>query len=461
MPLLSAYIVPHPPLIVPAIGKGEESKIAKTVESYEEVARRIGRLRPDTIVLVSPHSILYADYFHLSPGAGAEGDFGQFRAPGERFSVKYDQTLSAAIAAAAGRAGIPAGGLGEKNRRLDHGTMVPLHFVNRQDQDYELVRISVSGLPPLVHYRFGKCLAEAILNSGKRVVLIASGDLSHKLKSDGPYGYATEGPAFDRSITEAMASADFGRFLMFDEDFCEAAGECGLRSFTIMAGALDGLRIKSELLSYEGPFGVGYAVAAYDVLGEDGSRRFDLSYERGRSEQLAERRENEDAHVRLARETLEHYVMHRRRIARPAGLSAELTDRRAGVFVSLKLDGRLRGCIGTIAATTGCVADEIIQNAVSAGTRDPRFEPVRADELARLVYSVDVLGDAEPVGSVAGLDPKRYGVIVRKGIKSGLLLPNLEGVDSVEDQVSIALQKGGIDPEESYAIERFEVVRHH
>ncbi len=461
MPLLAAFIVPHPPLIVPAVGKGEEQKIKKTIDSYLEVAHRIERMKPETIVLVSPHSILYADYFHVSPGAGAEGDLSHFRAPGERYAVKYDQALAAAISAAAGREGIPAGGLGEKNRRLDHGTMVPLHFVNRHYQDCELVRVSVSGLSPLVHYRFGKCLAEAIENSGKRVVLIASGDLSHKLKSDGPYGFASEGPAFDKEVTDAMASAEFGRFLQFDEDFCEAAGECGLRSFTIMAGALDGCQVRSELLSYEGPFGVGYAVAAYDILGPDPARRFDLVHERKERERLAASKAHEDAHVKLARETLEQYVLHHRRIIRPTGLPADLTDVKAGVFVSLKLDGRLRGCIGTISATTACVADEIIQNAVSAGTRDPRFDPVRADELPRLVYSVDVLGAAEPVASKAQLDPQKYGVIVRKGTRSGLLLPHLEGINTVEEQLSIALQKGGIDPDDAYAIERFEVVRHH
>jgi len=461
MSLLAAFIVPHPPLIVPAVGKGEERKIQKTIDAYLEVARRIERMKPETIVLISPHAILFADYFHISPGTGAEGDLSQFRVPEERFTVKYDQALTAAIAAAAGREGIPAGGLGEKNRRLDHGTMVPLHFVDRHYRDYELVRVSVSGLSPLFHYRFGKSIAEAIENGGKRVVLIASGDLSHKLTSDGPYGFASEGPAFDKEVTDAMASADFGRFLAFDEDFCEAAGECGLRSFTIMAGVLDGCQVRSELLSYEGPFGVGYAVAAYDVLGPDPARRFDLAYEKTQNEQLAECKANEDSHVKLARETLETYVLRRRRISRPDGLPADLTEVRAGVFVSLKLDGRLRGCIGTISATTACVADEIIQNAVSAGARDPRFDPVRADELPRLVYSVDVLGAAEPVASKAQLDPMKYGVIVRKGTRSGLLLPHLEGVNTVEDQLSIALQKGGIDSKDGYVIERFEVVRHH
>ena len=154
MPLLAAFIVPHPPLIVPAVGKGEERTIERTVAAYEEVARRIERMRPETIVLASPHAILYADYFHISPGTEAEGDLGAFGAKSARFSVRYDDGLADAIAAEAARVGIPAGPLGERKKVLDHGTMVPLAFVDRHVRDYRLVRLSVSGLSPLVHYRF-------------------------------------------------------------------------------------------------------------------------------------------------------------------------------------------------------------------------------------------------------------------------------------------------------------------
>ena len=132
----------------------------------------------------------------------------------------------------------------------------------------------------------------------------------------------------------------------------------------------------------------------------------------------------------------------------------------AGVFVSLKKDGQLRGCIGTIEPETVCVADEIIENAISAGTHDPRFHSVAEEELGQLLYSVDVLGKPERVASVAELDAKRYGVIVSKGWKRGLLLPNLDGVNTPEQQISIALKKAGIHPSEEYTIERFEVTRH-
>jgi AmmeMemoRadiSam system protein A len=137
-----------------------------------------------------------------------------------------------------------------------------------------------------------------------------------------------------------------------------------------------------------------------------------------------------------------------------------MTENRAGAFVSLKKYGQLRGCIGTISPAYSNIAQEIIGNAISAGTRDPRFHPVRKDELDGIVYSVDILGEPEPIESIDQLDVKRYGVIVRAGRRSGLLLPDLEGVDTPEEQVSIALRKAGIRPDENYRMERFEVVRH-
>ena len=158
---------------------------------------------------------------------------------------------------------------------------------------------------------------------------------------------------------------------------------------------------------------------------------------------------------------MEAWVRDRKRLSVPDGLPEEMLTRRAGTFVSLHKNGRLRGCIGTIMATRKNVAEEILSNAVSACSRDPRFAPVTAGELSSLEISVDVLGDLEPIDSPDKLDVKRYGVIVSHGAKRGLLLPNLDGVDSVEEQIRIARQKGGIRESEPYSLERFEVVRHY
>lgn len=460
MSLIHTFIVPHPPLIIPEIGKGEENKISKTIKAYDEIAKRIVDLKPDTIVITTPHSIMYADYIHISPGKSAKGDFRDFGQPKVSFEVEYDVQLVDKLSIIAEKEGISAGTLGEKKKFLDHGTMIPLYFVNKYYKDYKVVRCSISGLPFVEHYQFGKCISKAAEELNRKVVLIASGDLSHRLKEDGPYGYAKEGPIFDKQVTSAMSHGDFLAFLSLDLDFCDSAAECGLRSFIIMAGALDGKTVKSELLSYEGPFGVGYAVSAFEIIGDDTTRHFDQIYNQKEEQRLKQLKENEDEYVSLARKSLESYILHNKRIDKTDHLPQEMLNQKAGVFVSLKMNGQLRGCIGTIASTTESIADEIIQNAISAGLEDPRFSPIDEKELDKLEYSVDVLGAAEPITSMEELEPKNYGVIVSKGYKRGLLLPNLEGIDTPEEQVNIALKKAGIKPSEDYKMERFEVVRH-
>lgn len=168
----------------------------------------------------------------------------------------------------------------------------------------------------------------------------------------------------------------------------------------------------------------------------------------------------EDPYIKLAKESLEYYLKNKKVMKKPDDLPKEMLKKQAGVFVSLKKEGNLRGCIGTTQPTTNSIADEIIQNSVSAGRRDPRFPPVEENELNQLSISVDVLLSPEPISNFDELDPEKYGVIVRKNQRSGLLLPNLEGIDSAEEQVNIALRKAGILPNEDYSLERFEVIRH-
>ena len=129
MPIAAAYMVPHPPMIIPQIGKGSENQIRKTIESYEAVAAEIAEIRPETIIITSPHAVMYADYFHISPGEKAEGDFGQFRAQGVRFRETYDTGLVNAVCALAKVKDSPTGTLRERYTLLDHGTMVPLYFI--------------------------------------------------------------------------------------------------------------------------------------------------------------------------------------------------------------------------------------------------------------------------------------------------------------------------------------------
>ena len=460
MAIIRAYALPHPPLAVPEVGRGQEKKISKTLEAFYKVSEEIAALAPETIIYITPHNVIYADYFHISPGESAHGDFARFNAPSVRLEAVYDTELTAEIARLAATAGIPAGTVGERDKKLDHGVTVPMWFINSSYTEYKTVRVSQSGLEPAVHYTLGRLISEAAERLGRKTILIASSDMSHKLAYDGPYGYAAEGPEFDKEVIRILADSDYLSLLKIPEVMRERAAECGYNSLMIMAGCFDRKKVDAKVISYEGPYGVGYAIASFTPGDADSSRNFLEQFEDDLLAGASSKRDAEDHYRALARQSLEYTVKAGGDMKLPDGLPDELLDNKAGVFVSLHKNGRLRGCIGTIAPTAVNVAQEIMQNAVSAGLRDPRFDPVTATELPFLTYKVDVLFPAEPISGPEELDVKRYGVIVTSGFKRGLLLPNLDGVDTVEEQISIARNKAGIPEGTPVKLERFEVIRH-
>lgn len=435
MAIIKAYAFPHPPLAVPAVGKGRERGMRETLSALDAVAKEIAALAPETIIFVTPHSAMYSDYFHISPGRGAKGGLARFGAGDIRFEAEYDEGLAEEIALLAGQAGIRAGTDGERDAALDHGVTVPMWFINRHYPKYKTVRVSQSGMAPAEHYRLGSCIARAA--GSRAVVLIASGDLSHKLSPDAPYGFAPEGAEFDRAVCGMFSSGDLRSLLDMPQTLRERAAECGYNSFVLLAGCFDRLRVEARLLSYEAPFGVGYAVAGFEPGGPE-----------------------EDAYCLLARKSLEYAVENGGTLPVPDGLPEEMLNGRAGAFVTLYKNGRLRGCIGTVAPTAEHIAGEIIQNAISSGLYDNRFDPVIIPELPYLEYKVDILSAPEPVSGADELDAERYGVIVSGGYKRGLLLPNLDGVDTVEEQIDIARRKAGIPEGAPVKLERFTVTRH-
>lgn len=465
--ILSSYIFPHPPIIIPEVGKGNEAKASDTINAVKKAAEIIGKERPDTIIVTTPHGPLFQDYIYISTSDRHSGNMGRFGSSKTRLEFENNLELVESIIEIARSSGIYCGGLENSLARrfgvsseMDHGAFVPLYFVAKEYDAFRLVRISISGLPLIDQYKFGMCIGQAVEKSNEKVVFIASGDLSHRLSADGPYGYSEDGRKFDELLVKSVRELDVEKLLLIDEDFCESAGECGLRSFIMMFGALDGYSLKPEVFSYEGPFGIGYAVARLEVGEQNPDRKVLDRVMKETARRMEEIRSNESPYVKLARLALETRVKENRTISVPAGLPPEMLENRAGVFVSLKKHGKLRGCIGTTGPTRKNIAEEIIQNAISAGTGDPRFDPVEEDELNDIVYSVDVLKEPEPIKSMDELDVIKYGVIVRSGRRSGLLLPNLEGVNTPEEQVSIALRKAGIRPDENYTMERFEVTRY-
>jgi AmmeMemoRadiSam system protein A/AmmeMemoRadiSam system protein B len=460
--LLMGALTPHPPIILPEIGRASTEEVAATAKAFQRLGDEIRQQNPETIVIFSPHGPAFQDGMGIRGGSILKGDLTRFGAT-THWQWPNDQVLAEAIAEEAVAEGVYSVILSEDSRRygiestLDHGVLVPLSMLDLPD--VSLVAMGMAFLPREELYAFGKAVARAIDKTGRRTVVIASGDLSHCLKPGAPSPYHPKGEVFDRTLVGLIREGRLPEILSLDPDLVEHGAECGYRTILMLLGVMDGRRVDTQLLSYEGPFGVGYAVASF-MPGPLGSAESLLAGMRqARSDAVAQRRAAESPLVRLARLTVEHYAR---------GLEAPVVDDlpdvakgRAGVFVSIKKHGELRGCIGTIEPVQKDVVSEIRANAISAAFRDPRFNPVDEDELADLVYSVDILNPPEWVTDISQLDPSRYGVIVRRGGRSGLLLPNLEGIDTAEEQVAIAKRKAGIGPDDEVELERFMVERYY
>jgi AmmeMemoRadiSam system protein A/AmmeMemoRadiSam system protein B len=471
--LIFTALVPHPPILIEAVGQGETAHVRITITAMQQLASELVGTKPDVVVIISPHGPVFHDAIavHLLPEIS--GDLGALSAPEVAFQLPIDQALGNLVVEAGRRAGLsiapvtPEWAVEWLAEKLDHGTVVPLQFLRAAGWDGPILPIAMGMLPPVSLYAFGQALQEAIDQSGRRIAVLASGDLSHRLAPEAPAGYHPDAQRFDREVVEALGRGDLEQLFRLDPDLVELAGECGLRPLMMLAGVLDGIEVNPQVLSYQGPFGVGYAVVALRPGGAEPSRHLRPQIESARRERVE--RSHEQAHpvVQVARVALEHFVRTGMLLdfsaSAPDGgttsirIPPEMPDR-AGLFVSLKLDGDLRGCMGTSEPTEPSLLLEIVQNAIQAGTADPRFDPVDEEDLPFLTYTVDILAPAEPC-TIADLDPHRYGVIVTQGELRGLLLPDLAGIDEPEDQVAIACRKAGITATAGIQLARFGVIR--
>jgi AmmeMemoRadiSam system protein A/AmmeMemoRadiSam system protein B len=430
--------------MVPEVGREAIAEVRKSIDAMAELTERVIAARAETLVIVSPHAPLEASAFVAYDGPQLYGDFSTFRAPTATVQAELDQDLLNEIERAAGEHGLRVTRI--KGYDLDHGTAVPLYFLQRNGWHGKVVAFGYSFLSNEAHLRFGNCINQAISKLARPVAFIASGDLSHRLIPSAPAGYNPEAHLFDEEVVDAIQSSVTKRIVEIDQDMRRAAGECGYRSMLVAIGANQAVEENCEVISYEAPFGVGYLVAQLaDNAASSG----------------ANRREIGAPIVALARATVEAFAADGTIIAPPAE-ATDLLKSRAGCFVSIKtVAGDLRGCIGTIDPVKDTLAEEIIWNAISAATRDPRFSEVKAEELPHLKYSVDVLSAPEACRQ-EDLDPKVFGVIVEDegGVHRGLLLPNLAGIETAAQQVDIAARKAGISPNDPLKLWRFRSERY-
>ncbi len=453
MSIIGAFIVPHPPLIMHEVGRGEEEKIYKTIKSYNEISDEILELNPDTIIISSPHAPMYSDGYYLSNCEYLDGNMSRFNAPEVSFHEEVDLDLVNKIKEIGNNMDFPV--VTVPNIELDHGTMVPLYFIRKKLPKCKIIVLGISGLSLLNHYQMGQIIKEACDSINKKYVYVASGDLSHVLQEDGPYGFMEEGPIYDERIMNDCSRGDFYNLFNYSEELLDKAAPCGHWSFLMMAGALDGMEVIPKFYSHEDITGVGYGIISYKIKDFNSNRLFAEKYMN-----LHRTIKSDDPYIRLAQDTIENYIVRHKRLDINSITDSELLNNQAGVFVSIHEFNELRGCIGTFLPTKNTIGEEIISNAISAATKDYRFKPIKESELPYLDINVDVLSTPEKISSKDDLDPKKYGVIVTSGIKRGLLLPDLEGVDDVDTQISIAKSKAGIEDNEEISLMRFEVIRH-
>ena len=435
--LVFSGIAPHPPIMVAEVGRESIVEVRHSIEAMAQLTERLIASGAETVILISPHAPLEIDAFVAYEGPSVYGDFANFHAPEASVSASVDVELLEAITACAANENYRVSTLPDTD--LDHGTAVPLYFLLRNGWQGKVVALGYSYLSNDDHLRFGRCVTSAVDSIGRPVAFIASGDLSHRLTPHAPAGFNPNAHVFDERVVAALHANDPRAIVDIDYNLRKIAGECGYRSMLVAIGASSGLPVACEVMNYEAPFGVGYLVA--QLINQRAEAKVD------------------DLPA-LAREAVETFIR-TGEIVEPPLDAGELLAARAPCFVSLKtLDGELRGCIGTIEPAKDTLAREIIGNAISAAMNDPRFDPVSEDELPNLRYSVDVLRPAEET-VFEKLEPAEFGVIVEdeSGLRRGLLLPDIPGVDTAAQQVDIATRKAGIPRGTPVKLWRFKVDR--
>lgn len=443
MEICCAALMCHAPIVLPEIGDGRAAECARTTGAMREVARRVVAHRPDLLALISPHAPRHATRWGLVEDARIGGSFTRFGFPGLRLELPGAPEAARDVRALAEHRGL--GCWAAEGSDLDHGSLVPLSFLVEAGWRGPTLVVALPYPGTGTEAEMGDVLREAAARRGERWAIVASGDMSHRLQPDAPAGYHPRAREFDRAFVTALAAGDLRAACAVDPALRDLAAEDVVDSATVAAGAIGFRSDGHELLSYEGPFGVGYCEALLFTETAAASR--------GEAPRGARRPPRELPEI--AREAIRASLLGRP--LRPPRLPPPWDEPRA-VFVTLRSEsGELRGCIGRTSPVLSSLAEEVADCAVSAASRDPRCPPVTLDELDRLRIEVSVLGEPEPVEDVRELDPRRYGVIVSRGARRGVLLPDIEGVDTVEEQLRIAARKAGLADDEPFSVERFEV----
>jgi AmmeMemoRadiSam system protein A len=445
--VVCAVLMPHAPILVPAVGGARGDAAAASCQAMRAAAAAVLSYRPESLVLISPHSPRQPGAFGLWADNRLEGSFDQFGAPQAQVNLPNDRRLANALVVEAQSRSVAI--LPISNYRLDHGALVPLWFLAEAGWAGPTIILSLNYSDDGGLTNLGEAIAAAANGLHRRIGLVASGDMSHRLTTNAPCGFHPQAPEFDETFIHLVRGGNYRELQQINPDLRELAAEDAVDSTLIAAAAVGWQSDGHRVLSYEGPFGVGYGVA---IL-------FAEKPETARDEPnvSATDQRDGDALPRVARQAVRAALSGSSEDA-PVATGEYLSSAR-GVFVTVRRrNGKLRGCVGTIVPVCADLVAETWRNARLAALQDNRFSPVAADELADLRFEVNVLHSIEAVASTDELDPRRYGLIVSASDgRRGLLLPGIKSIKSRAQQLRLARKKGWIDLDEPVTVQRFEV----
>ena len=445
--VVCAVLMPHAPVLVPGVGGEKAGAAAASCRAMRAAAACVVGHHPETIVLISPHSPRQPRAFGLWVDDHLQGSFAQFDAPQVEVSLPLDRPLAEAIAAEAHARDLETWAI--HHHALDHGALVPLWFLAEAGWAGPTVIVSLNypdagGLGAL-----GEAISAAANALPRRIAIIASGDMSHRLAANAPCGFHPQAHQFDENFIRLVRAGEYRKIESIAPELRELAAEDSVDSTVIAASAVNWQTTGHQVLNYEGPFGVGYGVAILFT---------DKPHACGPGTPKISGGTNEGAVLPgLARRSVETAL--RGSYEQPPSPSGEYLGAQCGVFVTIRQrGGSLRGCVGTFVPVCQSLVAETWRSARLAALQDNRFSPVTDGELAGLRFEVSVLHSLEEISSEAELDPKRYGVIVSTSDgRRGLLLPGIKEIQTAEQQLLVARQKGWISPDEPVTMQRFQV----
>ncbi len=261
MPIVFAAVTPHSPVLLPSIGKEHLKKLRKTVTAMRRLEQELYAAHPDTILLISPHGAAADGHFTIDLNERYICDLKEFGIMDSDMTFRADMRLASALQEHLEDRGIPL--MLRSEPGLDYGVAVPLSYLTAHLPSMQIVPITPASLPPKAQFEFGQAVQEVLLHTDRRVAVIASADLSHRLTRSAPAGYSPFGKKFDQKILDIFSERKFSALLSFETELAEKAAQCGLPVLTILSGILDKIDAVPELLSYESPFGIGCAAIHY------------------------------------------------------------------------------------------------------------------------------------------------------------------------------------------------------